>query len=161
MVQEASLEFSLRKIEETRNYLLDKKKTKIKHNDLLAEKYEKTYKYLNYIAYSSFKNYWLLFNFCICFIGLCCCWYYDFICPITTGIKKYKIIIKKKKKKHDKIVLLGKDKLNATIEVLIPEDLIDLYISHNDFVLVNNMLREYNEMKKETKDTETFVQYTI
>ena len=57
--------------------------------------------------------------------------------------------------------MLGKDKLNATIEVLIPEDLIDLYISHDDFVLVNNMLREYNEMKKETKDTETFVQYTI
>ena len=28
MVQEASLEFSLRKIEETRNYLLDKKKQK-------------------------------------------------------------------------------------------------------------------------------------
>ena len=37
---------------------------------------------------------------------------------ITAGIKKYKSIIKKKRKKHDKIVLLGKDKLN-TIEVLI------------------------------------------
>ena len=37
---------------------------------------------------------------------------------ITEGIKKYKSIIKKKKKKHDKIVLLGKDMLN-TIEVLI------------------------------------------
>ena len=33
------------------------------------------------------------------------------------GIKKYKSIIKKKEKKHDKLVLLGKDKLN-TIEVL-------------------------------------------
>ena len=32
------------------------------------------------------------------------------ICAITTAIKKYKSIIKKKKKKHDKIVLLGKDK---------------------------------------------------
>ena len=127
----------------------------------MAEKYEKTYKYLNYVAYSSLKNYWLLFNFCICFIDLCCCWYYDFIYPITTGIKKYKIIIKKKKKKHDKIVLPGKDKLNTTLELLIPEDLIDLYISHDDFVLVNNMLREYNEMKKEIKDTETSVQYTI
>ena len=30
------------------------------------------------------------------------------ICAITAGIKKYKSIIKKKKKKHDKIVLLGK-----------------------------------------------------
>ena len=39
------------------------------------------------------------------------------ICATTAGIKKYKSIIKKMKKKHDKIVLLGKDKLN-TIEVL-------------------------------------------
>ena len=30
------------------------------------------------------------------------------ICAITAGIKKYKSIIKKKKKKHDKIVLLAK-----------------------------------------------------
>ena len=29
------------------------------------------------------------------------------ICAITAGIKKYKSIIKKKKKKHDKIVLLA------------------------------------------------------
>ena len=32
------------------------------------------------------------------------------ICAITAGIKKHKSMIKKKKKKHDKIVLLGKDK---------------------------------------------------
>ena len=30
------------------------------------------------------------------------------ICAITSGIKKYKSIIRKKKKKHDKIVLLTK-----------------------------------------------------
>ena len=38
------------------------------------------------------------------------------ICAITAAIKKYQSIIKKKKKKHDKIVLLGKCKLNI-IEV--------------------------------------------
>ena len=43
-------------------------------------------------------------------------WNYK-ICAITSGIKSYKSIIKEKKK-HYKIVLLGKDKLN-TIEVLI------------------------------------------
>ena len=37
MVEEASLEFRLRKIDETRNYLLDE----IKHNDLMSEKYLK------------------------------------------------------------------------------------------------------------------------
>ena len=35
------------------------------------------------------------------------------IFAITVGIKKYKSIIKKKKKKHDKIVLLAKSKLNS------------------------------------------------
>ena len=42
--------------------------------------------------------------------------------------------------------MLGKDKLN-TIEVLISKPLIDLYISHDKFVSVNNALREYNETK--------------
>ena len=32
-------------------------------------------------------------------------------CAITARIKKYKSIIKKKKKKHDKIMLLGKTKI--------------------------------------------------
>ena len=45
MVEEASIEFRLRKIDETRNYLLDERK----HNDLISEKYKKTCKYLNYV----------------------------------------------------------------------------------------------------------------
>ena len=43
MVEEESVEFRLREIDETRNYLLDK----IKHNNLMREKYKKTFKYLN------------------------------------------------------------------------------------------------------------------
>ena len=58
------------------------------------------------------------------------------ICAITTGIKNYKTIIKKK---HENIVLLGKEKLNI-IEVLISKALIVLYISHNEFASVNNEL---------------------
>ena len=69
-------------------------------------------------------------------------------------------MIKKKSKKHDKIVLSGKDKLNA-IEVLISKALIDSYISHDEFVLVNNMLREYNETKSGIKIPETSVEYVI
>ena len=41
------------------------------------------------------------------------------ICAITAGIIKYKSIIKKKKKKHDKIVLLAKSKLLIQILVMI------------------------------------------
>ena len=55
-------------------------------------------------------------------------------------------------------MLLGKDKL-STIEVLISNVLIDSYISHDEFVSVNNVLREYNEMKKEMKNPETSVKY--
>ena len=78
------------------------------------------------------------------------------ICAVTVGIKKYKSIIKKKKKKHDKIVLLGKDKLN-TIEVLISKAVMESYISHDQFFSVNDVLREYNKMKKEIKNSETSV----
>ena len=69
-------------------------------------------------------------------------------------------IINKKKKKHDKTVLLGKDRLN-TIEVLISKTLINSYISHDEFVSVNNLLREYKEIKEEIKHPETSVEYTI
>ena len=41
MVEEASLDFRLRKIDETRNYLFGE----TKHNDLMSEKYKKTCKY--------------------------------------------------------------------------------------------------------------------
>ena len=66
-------------------------------------------------------------------------------------------------KKHDKIVLLEKDKLN-TIEVLIWNTLINSYISYigrDKFVLANNVLREYNKIKKEIKHPETSVEYII
>ena len=53
--------------------------------------------------------------------------------------------------------MLEKDKLN-TIEVLISQSLIDSYISHDEFVSVNNVLKEYNEMKEEIKSS---VQYII
>ena len=74
------------------------------------------------------------------------------ICAITAGIKKYKSIIKKKKKKHDQIVLLAKPKLNS-IEVLISKSLIDSNISLDEFFLINNVLKDYGEMKEEIKNS--------
>ena len=56
--------------------------------------------------------------------------------------------------------MFGKDKLNI-IEVLISKALINSYISHDKFVTVSNVLREYNEMKNETKNSETYVAYII
>ena len=76
------------------------------------------------------------------------------ICAITTGIKKCKSIIKKKQIKDDDIVLLAKSKLNS-IEALISKALIDSVISHDELVLINNMLKEYEEMKEEIKNLKT------
>ena len=62
------------------------------------------------------------------------------ICAITAGIKKYKSIIRKNKKKHDKIVLLAKTKLN-NIEFLISKGLINSSISHEQLISVNNVAK--------------------
>ena len=59
-------------------------------------------------------------------------------------------MIKKKKKRDDKIVLLAKSKLNS-IEALISKALIDSVIIHDEFVLLINVLKEYNEMKEDIK----------
>ena len=48
-------------------------------------------------------------------------------------------MIKKKKKKHDKIVLLAKPKLYS-IKILISKVLIDSDISHDEFIFINNVL---------------------
>ena len=71
------------------------------------------------------------------------------ICAITAGIKKYKSIIKKAKKKHDKTLFLAKPKLRTkNIKNLVSKSLIDLCISHDEFMTVNNVLREYDDMKE-------------
>ena len=57
-------------------------------------------------------------------------------------------------------MLFGKDKLN-TVEVLISKSFIDSYISHDKFVLVNDVLTEYYEMKKEIENPEISVEYII
>ena len=46
--------------------------------------------------------------------------------------------------------MLAKSKLNR-IEVLISKALIDLNISDDEFVLINNVLKEYNKMKEEIR----------
>ena len=87
----------------------------------------------------------MYFHFCFCFFSWYSCTYWKFaatinINVITTEIKKYKSIIKKKKEKHDKVVLLAKTKL-STIRVLISKTLIDSNISHGEFFLANSVLK--------------------
>ena len=63
-------------------------------------------------------------------------------CVITIGTKKCKSIVKKKKKKHDKMLLLAKSKSNS-IKALTCKASIDSNISHDDFFLINNVLKEF------------------
>ena len=134
----------------------------------MNEKYKKTCKYLNYLQHllilaSTVTGCVSISAFAslVCVpVGITSSAVGLNTCAIIAGIKKYKSVIKKKKKKHNQMVLSGKDKLN-TIEVLISKALIDSYITHDQFVSVNNVLREYNEMKNETKNPETFVEYII
>ena len=105
----------------------------------MSEKYKKICKYLNYVEHcliiaSTVTDYVSISEFAslICVpAGVTSSAVGIKICAITAAIKKYKSIIKKKKK-HDKIVLIGKNKLN-TIEVFISKALIDSYTSHDEF----------------------------
>ena len=52
--------------------------------------------------------------------------------------------------KQEKIVLLTKSKLNS-IGALISKALIDSNISHDKFALINNVLKEFYDMREEIK----------
>ena len=139
-----SLEFRLKNIDETKNYLIEE----INRNELMSKKRKKVYTTLSYIEHfiilaSTITGYvsispfaslvGILIEITSSAIGLK-------ICAITAGNKKYNSIIQKKKKKHDKIVLLAKSQLNKS-EILISKSLIDLNIIHDEFVLINNVLK--------------------
>ena len=66
---------------------------------------------------------------------------------VTPGFKTYESIIKKDKKKHDKIKLIAYSKLS--IEDLISKVLNYSNISHVRFILKNNVLKEFYDMKEE------------
>ena len=73
---------------------------------------------------------------------------FTLIFSLTTGIvKKLLNITRKKKKKHDKIPMLTKSKLNS-IDTLISEALIDMDISHEKFITFLNEKDRYEMMKE-------------
>ena len=67
---------------------------------------------------------------------------------ITTGfVKKYLKTKRNKKKKHNKVVMLARNKLNS-IESKISEALINNEISHEDFMTILNEEKKYRELKE-------------
>ena len=132
-----SQEFRLKNIDETRNYFLEE----VKKNEVMSKKHQDVCTTLNYIE--QFLILASTITGCISIsasayligipIGMTSSAVGFKICAITAGIKKCKSIIKKKKKKHDRIIVLAKSKLNS-LEVLISKALIDSVISHDEFV---------------------------
>ena len=123
-----SQEFRLENINETRNYLTEE----IDRNEMMIKNHKKVCTTLNYIERSlilastntgcvSISAFASLIGISIRItssaIGLK-------ICAITAVIKKYKSMIKKKKKMHDKVVSSSKSELN-------------------EFVSINIVLKEY------------------
>ena len=121
--------FRLKNVDETRNYFVEE----IEQNELMNKKNKKACATLNYrehilIWASTFTGSASISAFASLvgiFIEITSSAIEWKICAITARIGKYKSIIKKKKKKHGKIILLAKIKLNSR-EVLTSKALIDL-----------------------------------
>ena len=70
---------------------------------------------------------------------------------LSTGVvKKLLKTMRDKKKKHNKIIMLARSKLNS-IESKISEALINNQISHEDFMTIINEERNYRESKESIK----------
>ena len=65
----------------------------------------------------------------------------------TGFVKRFLKTTRNKKKKHNKIVMLDRIKLNS-IESKISEALINNEISHEDFMLILNEQTKYRELKE-------------
>ena len=155
-------EFKLENIDETKNYFLQE----IKQNDMMSRKHNMVctkYNSLNYIEHflvlaSAATGCIAIFTFASLLgiaIGVTSFATGLKICAIATGVRKYKSIMKKKEKKHDKIVKATKCSL-SDIKVLISKAFIDSIISHDEFILINNVLKEYDDMKEKLRNLKTF-----
>ena len=73
---------------------------------------------------------------------------FTLIFSLTTGIvKKLLSITRNKKKKHNKILMLAKSKLNS-IETLISQAMIDMEISHEEFIAIFKEKDKYEKIKE-------------
>ena len=77
---------------------------------------------------------------------------FTIIFSLTTGIiKKLLSLTRNKKIKHDKILILAKSKLNS-IETLVSQALIDMEISHEEFVTILKEKDKYEKMKENLRN---------
>ena len=142
-------QFRLKKTDEIKDYFI----AEIKERELMSKRISK------YIAsFDYFDKSWIVLSVATGsisiasfatvigapagIIGASC----GFTFSITSGfVKKFLKTIRNKKKKHNKIVMLARSKLNS-IESKISEALINNEISHEDFMTILNEEKKYQEL---------------
>ena len=141
--------FRSKNIDKTRNYVIEE----TNWNKLMSKKHKKICTTLNYIEHflilgSTITGYISISVFAFLVgipIGIIISAIGLKVCAITAAIEKYKSIIKKKKQNKRAFSAIFK---LSSIEILISKALIHSVISHDEFVLINNVLKNITKWKK-------------
>ena len=80
---------------------------------------------------------------------------FTLIFSLTTGIIKKLLSITKNKKKYHKILMLAKDKLNS-IETLVSQALIDMKLSHEDFIKTLKEKDKFDKLKEDLRNVNKY-----
>ena len=144
-------QFRLNKINEIKDYFL----AEIRERELISKNLSKYIASLDYFDKSlnvlsilsgsiSIASFATVIGAPAGIIGASC----GFTFSITSGfVKKFLKTIRNKKKKHNKIVVLARSKLNS-IESKISKTLMDNEISQEDFETIINEEKKYQELKE-------------
>ena len=149
-------QFRLNKINEIKDYFL----AEIRERELISKNLSKYIASLDYFDKSlnilsilsdtiSIASFATVIGVPAGIIGGSC----GFTFSITPGfVKRFLKTIRNKKKKHNKIVMLARSKLNG-IESKISKALMDNEISHEDFETIINEEKKYRELKESIRMT--------
>ena len=144
-------QFRLNKIIEIKDYFL----AEIRERELISKNISNYIAFLDYFDKSlnvlsilsgiiSVASFAIIIGVPAGIVGASC----SFTFSITSGfVKRLFKKIRSKKKKHNKIVMLARSKLNS-IESKISKALMDNEISHEDFDAIINEEKKYRELKE-------------
>ena len=144
-------QFRLNKINEIKDYFL----AEIRERELISKNFSKYIASLDYFDTSlnvlsilsgsiSIGSFATVIVAPAGIIGASC----DFTFSIASeSVKRFLKTIRNKKKKHNKIVMLSRSKLNS-MENKISKALVDNEISHEDFETIINEEKKYRELKE-------------
>ena len=139
-------QFRLNKINEIKNYFI----AEIRERELMSKNFSKYIASFEYLDKSlvtgsiSIASFATAIGAPVGIMSASCSLSFS----ITTGfVKEFLKTIRDKKKKHNKIVMLARSKLNS-IESKISKALMDNEISHEDFETIINEEKKYRELKE-------------